>query len=104
MYVRIVNEAERPPHERGIMNTNTNPPALTADNRTVHVDGDAVSYTLRFTSAEMWLIHDIMLNTEILLQMSIEDEETSAWIREKGTQRIAESKRLRLALMGIYED
>ncbi len=85
-------------------NTNTNPPALTAENRTVHVDGDAVSYTLRFTSAEMWLIHDTMLDTEIALELSIEGEETSAWMREKGTQRIAESKRLRLALMGIFED
>ena len=86
------------------MNTNTNPPALTADNRTVHVDGDAVSYTLRLTSAEMWLVHDTMLNTEILLEISIAEDGTGEWVRNKGAQRIAESKRLRLALMGIFGD
>jgi hypothetical protein len=79
-------------------------PASQFPTRTVHVDGDVISYTLELTSAQMWDLHDTMMNTEIALEISIEEEETSAWMREKGTQRIAESKRLRLALMGIYED
>jgi hypothetical protein len=79
-------------------------PAPQFPTRTVHIDGDVISYTLGFTSDQMWFLYDTMINTEILLMMSIEDEDQDTWIHEKGTQRIAESKRLRLALLGIFED
>ena len=81
-------------------------PASQFPTRTVNFEKgiEELSYTLHFTSDQMWFLYDTMLNTEILLQMSIEDEDEDTWIHEKGTQRIAESKRLRQAILGIYED
>jgi hypothetical protein len=45
-----------------------------------------------------------MLNTEIVLEMSVCGEDKDTWTHKTATKRIAESKRLRLALMGITKE
>ena len=79
-------------------------PASQFPTRTVHVDGDVVSYTLDCTSDQMWFLHDTLLDAQIIIKMSIEGQDKDTWIHEKGTERIKELKRLRKALMGILRD
>lgn len=79
-------------------------PAPQFPTRTVHLDGDVISYTFALTSDQMWLLHDTMLNTEIVLEMSVCGEDKDTWTHKTATKRIAESKRLRLALMGITKE